>query len=278
MLTPSAQSIVFNAAGVGLFVFLGGYAVHSFFSEQTVAPCSTRYPAGVQFSFVNSKGAPMSAIELQARAGFNEFGLLKNASVETAPGEAWRHSLVVALAKSDDDEKSGQNGISFAWPIGEMRSARSACLTYYAKLSKDVDLRSPGHLPGLMASGRASHSDHDAPAGFKARLGWSQSGNIGVDVALSKSRGNWLPSLRKTFWRKDAWVRIEQEVLLGPASKKADVVRVWIDGKPDIETAGLALRASDDVEFSGVTGAVGYSRGPSKAANVKVSPFVVQWR
>lgn len=277
----SGNTLAFNAAGAALFVFLGGYMVHSFASEQSVPACSTRYPAGLQFALDNSKGSPLSPIELQARAGFSEFGLLENATVETASGAPFRQNLVVRLAAAggDGEDKSAKNGVDFVWPIAAMGAAQSACLTYYALVSGDVDLKSPGHLPGLIAKGDASADDEDdAPAGFKARVAWSQSGNVGVDLQLTKRSGNWLPSFRYTSWPKNKWVRVEQEVQLNQRSQKNGVVRVWIDGRTDVEGTGLSLRAGEDVKFSGVSGAIGYSRGLGNPAKVKVSPFVVQWR
>lgn len=277
MLGP--KTMVFNAAGVALFVFLGGYMAHSHFYDEVVTPCSTRYPAGLQFSLDNSQGAPLSAIELQARAGFNEFGLLENASVEKVSGAPFRQNLVVRLAAAGDGRTTGKNGVGFTWPVSEMSSATSACLTYYALVSNEVDLKSPGHLPGLMATGPAPRdSDDDTPTGFKARLAWSQSGDVGVDLELTKRNGNWLPSLSRSSWPKGKWVRIEQEVQFNPAPQKTGAVRVWIDGATDVAASGLLLRASGDVKFSGVSGAIGYSRGVGKPAQVKVSPFVVQWR
>lgn len=275
MARSNRNAVLFNAGGAALVVFLGGYMVRNFFASETALSCSTRYPAGLQFALDDKSGAPLTPISLQSRAGFREWGLLGNAVVETTRGQSWGASLVVKLAPTNNAERPDQNGVGFVWPVPALKAAQSACLSYHVLLPADVDTTTPGHLPGLVAEAKAA--DGSEAAGFAARMAWSRSGDVGVDFSQLKTSEQ-LTSTWGTIWPRDRWVRVEQEINLGDASRLNGAVSVWIDGKLEVDSAELNLPTGTSVAFSGVVGDIGYARRPTKYAAVKVSPFVVQWR
>ncbi|MFN0217690.1 MAG: polysaccharide lyase [Hyphomicrobium sp.] len=275
MASSKFNTTLFNLAGGAIFLGVSGYMVASFFHTETVPPCSMKYPPGQQFSLDNG-GDAMSAIELQGRAGFREYGLLANASVEKTEGRPWSNSLVVKLATTNNPDSAGQNGVGYVWPVRSLKNAQAVCLSYDVYLSKDVDMKAPGHLPGLLAE-PTEEAAVDA-SGFNARLAWSSQGNVAVDVRSQKAGSDTLSSSKRAAWPREKWVRVNQEIEFNAPGKKSGAVRVWVDGNLDIDSSAVKLRSGPEVVFTGVSGDTGYSRELGKEAAIKISPFVVQWR
>ena len=277
MALPSTNAILFNAAGAALFLFLGAYMLRPVFVTDQVPACSTRYPAGHRFALENASGAPLTPIELQGRAGFREYGILANASVEATPDVQWGKSLVVkmAAAKSGDDARFGAG---YVWPVAAMKSAEAACLTYNVYLPNDVDMKTPAQLPGLLAG--QPLAKRDAPDGFAARPGWQDSSTViaTVEYTARGKSADWLEPTRHLEWPRGRWVRVEQEVGLNEGKEIAGGVRIWLDGKLVLERNDLTLRSDPDVRFTGVAGDTGYLRAGGHVTAVKISPFTVQWR
>lgn len=275
----SLNSIVFNLAGVAALAIVGGYVVTSQFKSGSVEQCSLRYPAGQQFVLDSEHGKPLTPEELQARAGLREWGVLRNARVvenDTAPGAK---VLDVALARTDNEDQTDENGIGFVWPVVAMHGARSACLSYSVFLPKGFEFKIAGYLPGLF--GATDLADLDAPkpgSGFAARVGWAPGGDAGIEVRSPTTEGYWQGAKALSTWPTGRWLAVEQEVQINTPDQADGILRLWVNGNLIVQNLGVTLRNGSDSGFSGVVADVGYARGASDPANVKISPFIVQWQ
>lgn len=284
MKNANLNTILFNAAGIGLVVFLGGYMIHSALHTETVAQCSVRYGDGQQFSLQKGDEA-FSPIDLQARLPAREWGLLKNARVVVDKKAAFLQVAVGPQNKPDqsntdedaeETEKIHRDGVGFLWQPSNLRGARSGCLTYRMFLSKDFGLEQRGTLPGLYGVENAEHVDSAAlEKGFITRLGWDHGGFAGLMLKSPQTLGMWVPAKGYT-WPVNRWVQVEEEVIFNTPKKSDGIVRLWMDGVLRLEQKTLNLGASDGVALSGVVSDIGYSEIGSKDARVTLSPFVIQ--
>jgi hypothetical protein len=276
--TPDLKSIAFNVAGGGVLLVVAGYMAYSYFTTPAILACTSRYPAGQQFTLRGSSGKPMSTAELQGRTGSREWGLLKNAKV--LAGEHGE-SLEVTLAstETEEEETASQNGVGFVWPIRELGKASGACLSYGVFLPQGFAFKEAGLLPGLYGASDISQIDELAPEdSFATRMGWSNGGDVGVDVRAPARNGYWEAPSRKKIWSTGRWVRVEQEIALNAPGQTDGALRIWIDGALTINRTGLMLRKSHLSGLSGVVSDIGYARTLSDVAALRVSPFVVQWQ
>jgi len=284
MKNANLNTVLFNAAGIGLVVFLGGYMVYSALHTETVAQCSARYGDGQQFSLQKGEEA-FSPIDLQARLPSREWGLLENARVVVDKNSAFLQVAVGPQNNPDDtknDEDAEENGkhrrdgVGFIWQPHNLRGTHSGCLTYRVFLSKDFGLEQRGTLPGLYGIDNADHVDVPAlEKGFITRLGWDRGGFAGLTLKSPQSVGMWIPAKGYT-WPVNRWVQVEQEVVLNTPNKSDGIVRLWMDGALRLEHKSLNLGASDGMALSGVVSDVGYSEAGGKSARVTLSAFVVQ--
>lgn len=279
MSSPSLNSILFNIAGGAVLLIVSGYMVSSYFLKPTIVPCATRYGAGFQLTFDGPGGKPMTAIDLQARSGSREWGLLKNSSVVPGTGASRDSVLEVNLAATDEEEGTSQNGVSFTWQPHEIAKAQSACLSYSVFLPKDFAFKEQGFLPGLFGASDISQIDDLQPEdSFAVRLGWGQAGEVGLDVRVPTSSGYWETPPRRSNWPLGRWVTVQQEVQLNTPDQKDGLTRLWIDGALTIDRDGMSLRNSAQSELSGVIADIGYARTIGAQARLKISPFLLQWQ
>lgn len=281
----SLNAILFNAAGIGVLLFVGGYMINSAFHTEETAGCHLRYGNGQQFSLQSSNGRKLTNIELQARLPVREWGLLDSARVvEAQEGKA--QYLQVALGPvAGNDQRSDEtadaldtrkDGVGFVWAPSGLDKARVACLSYRVFLPKDFSFDAPGKLPGLYATREIADLDDDAPrSGFVSRLGWQKGGGIGVALRTPGSPETWFGA-RKETWPVGRWVSIEQEVTLGSAGRSDGLLRIWIDGVLRIEKTGLNLGMSDQDALSGVVADLGYDRKRTVPGRLTISPFILQ--
>lgn len=273
------NSIIFNVAGGAVLLTVSAYMLSSFFLKPAIVPCAGRYPSGFQLGFDGAGGKPMTAIDLQARSGSREWGLLQNASVVPGDKGASDSVLDIKLAATDADGGTTQNGVGFTWQPHEIAGAKSACLSYRVFLPPDFAFKERGTLPGLFGASDVSQIDDVQPDdGFAVRVGWGQAGDSGLDVRMPTSSGFWEIPPRKKNWPLGRWVNIEQEVQLNTPGKDDGVIRLWIDGALTVDCGGMPLRKSAQSVFSGVVADVGYSRTLSIPAHVRLSPFILQWQ
>lgn len=277
--TPSLNSMLFNLAGGVVLLTAAGYMVTSYFLTPAVEPCVSRFPSGVQMTFDGANGKPMTPVELQARSGSREWGLLKNAKVVTGAGAPAGGALEVSLASTDDEENTSQNGVGFTWQLPELTKASSACLSYSAYLPSGFAFKEHGLLPGLFGASDITQIDEVKPEdSFATRMGWAESGDLGVDVRIPASTGYWEVPRRKLIWPTGRWVAVQQEIKLNTPGQGDGALRVWIDGSLMVDSRELTLRKSQQSVLSGVVSDIGYARTLSDVAAVRVSPFTIQWQ
>ena len=273
------NSILFNLAGVAVMLTAGGYMVMSYLLTPKVEVCSTRYAPGQQFVFDGIKGQPLTPIDLQARSGSREWGVLKNAKILKADGAAAASILEVSLAATGDEDKVDQNGVGFVWPVSELSKANSACLSYSVHIPAKFEFMEPGYFPGLFGATDVTQIDEVKPdAAFAARMGWVTGGDLAVELRIPAEQGYWQASSQKTVWPSDRWVSVEQEVKLNAPGTADGILRVWIDGKLAIDQSGFTFRRSTEAGFSGVVSDIGYAHTASTVAAIRVSPFTLQWQ
>lgn len=284
MKNANVNTILFNAAGIGLVVFLGGYMVYSALHKDAVPQCSVRYGDGQQFSLQKGEEA-FSPIDLQARLPAREWGLLQNARVVVDKNAAFLQIAVGHQDHSDEtnrdpdaeeEDKHGRDGVGFIWQPQNLRGVHSGCLTYRVYMSQDLGFEQRGTLPGLYGVANPEHIDMPSfEKGFLTRIGWDRGGFAGVTLKSPQTLGMWIPAKGYT-WPANRWVQVEQEVVLNTPNKTDGIVRLWMDGVLRLEHKGLNLGASEGLSLSGVVSDVGYSETGGKSARVTLSPFVVQ--
>jgi hypothetical protein len=278
MKAPSVQSFLFNAGGVFLIVTALGYAISAEFRSAHVKTCSARFKQGQTLGLLNAAREPLSPIELQARAGAREWGVLKNLKVlnKAAPGNG--PALEVSLAATGNEDAPDQNGVGFAWVVDGLSKAQSGCLTYDAFIPADFSFAEPGYFPGLFGGHDVAMLDQQTPAqGFAARMGWANGGELGVEMRTPQSNGYWLGAA-ETSWPTGRWVRIEQEVQLNTPGEQNGVVRVWVDGEMKVEQKQLEIQGSDQIALAGVVSDIGYAHAASNPATLRTANFVVMWQ
>ena len=275
----NSNNILFNVAGIGIVVTAIGYMGYTFFITEKVPHCTARFPAGQQFAFESAKGKPLTTIELQARAGLREWGVLQNAKIANGSGVPAGGVMEVSLAATGDEDKADQNGVGFVWPVNELAKAGAACLSYQVFFPGSFKFAEPGYLPGLFGAGDLTQLDESKPSdGFAARVGWDQNGEIGVEVRSPASAGFWQSSTRRSRWPTGQWVSVEQELAMNTPEKANGTMRMWINGNLTVENYAINLRATPQSNLSGVLSEIGYARTASEVATLKVSPFIIQWQ
>jgi polysaccharide lyase-like protein len=267
--------LAFNALGILVALVVVGYIVRSLVFTETEPPCATRYPAPHRFA-LTAGGTPMSAIELQARAGLPEWGVLENASVVTDASAPTGAALEITLADLPDTEPGGRpaNGLDFRWTPSGIAAASSACLTYSVWLPEEFGFGSGGLLPGILGSQIVDEGDNST---FGTRLAWEDDGKGSFNVAAAglkyrdASGGSFaLPTGR--------WLRIEQELVLNAPGESNGVGRMWIDGRLAAEDLRLAVRTDPVGRIAGVLVDVGYVQPEAAPSVLRLSPFELAWK
>jgi len=274
------NATIFNITGVAVLIFVGGYITAGAFSNETLAPCSSRYPAGQQFALAGPTGQPLDPGQMQARLGWRQWGLLQNAKVVPVANRPGEHVLRVQLKPVEDESRApARNGVGFFWPLNGMQTSTSACLSYLVHLPNDFKFNALGYLPGLAGDESGLDvTDRRQPASFAARVGWSGDGNVGTEVLTPDSRRTWRIGKRSKNWPRGRWVRVEQEVVLNRPGKADGSVRIWIDGELRYEAGDLMYRADAARGFAGVAGEIGYADAGKSDGVVHISPPRVQWQ
>lgn len=275
-----------NAGSVTLYVNIvgglcalgiGAYAVRSQFEEKGPPRCSSSYPPSMQIALETPAGQPLSAIELQSRAGAQERGVIDNAKVVSEAGAPARNLLEVRLSGGAD------GGIRSEWTAAGLASAHSACLAYSVWLPDGFAFTRPGLLPGLYGGRKPEVPVADGERdGFATRIVWHENGagelvaqwpgpsdrrgvNAGAGFTLSPGR----------------WLRIEQEVVLNSPGNTDGVLRLWVDGRLVAERDDVAFGAEQPLSIAGIAGDVGYLGRAAAGADdsvVRLSPFDVSWK
>ncbi|NJM55648.1 MAG: hypothetical protein HC841_06830 [Verrucomicrobiae bacterium] len=269
-----------NAFGGVVIVLIGVYVLSEVVTTRDSPACMSGYPAYTQFSFLNSKNAPLEPAELQARIGFGERGVIENGSITESDGpEGWAFNVKVGSPK--------ENGpaVSFNWTPSNMGAARSACLSYSVNLPREFNFSQGGYLPGLF--GELSKTASSTQTGFGARPIWVANGAFQMDVNTSQSAiadGGRRIAAKEFSIPRGRWVRIDQEVVLNTPNVQDGQLKVWVDGRLMINEKKLAWRSHSGIRISGVAADIGYSKintnnlPPRQLSVIKFSPPQIAWK
>ena len=278
MTSQAKFHLIFNTAGALIGLAIAGYVVYSLTHTEQEAACSAHYPAPTRLALHMTDGAHMSPIELQARAGSDEWGIHENASVVAdAPGGA---ALQVRLASVPEVESaSGRpaNGIFFRWAPPGIETAKAACLSYMLWLSDDFAFADGGVLPGIFGG---AQDGAGAPDGTRlgARPQWRAEDQFALAVAAAGS--GYAPVTQRRFQLlKGRWVRIEQEIVLNAPGQTDGVARLWLDGDLKAESTSVVLRKDANAAILGVLADIGYTRSsPAQPGILRITPFEMAWK
>lgn len=284
MQNPKIFNLLVNVAGALVGLVVVGYIAYSAMRSDAASPCSTRFPAPTRFALKTSQGTPLTPIQLQARVGARERGVLENAAVVPDSGAPTGEALEVQLRRSGKDAKGkppALNGVDFRWSPPGMAAATAACLTYSVWLPEGFAFSGGGLLPGIFggqapAPGPASSST-PGKAGFGTRIMWAADGLalLQIETDTTEFRSLDTPSF---LLQPGRWIKIEQEVVLNAPGQSDGIVRLWGDGELVSEEGQQALRSDAKSAISGVRAEIIYLRAPDKAGMLRVSPFEMAWR
>jgi hypothetical protein len=276
---PRSVQLLINVAGAVVGLIIIGYVVWASVQTTVEPPCSARYPAGTRFSLQTSQGKPLTAIQLQARAGARDLGVIDNASVVQVADGPSPDALEVKLRKLPGDADTSdraRNGIEFRWGPPGMVQAQSACLSYSVFLPEKFEFGGGGFLPGVFTGSAATAST--GVEGSSVSPAWSEQGQPLLTASLGGAGIRRAMSSGKAVLPTNRWVRIEQEVVLNEAGKEDGRARLWVDGTLVVDDRNIGLRASPATFLGGVLAAVGYRGVPANPGTVRLSPFEIAWQ
>jgi hypothetical protein len=275
-------TILCNGAGAFLALLIGGYFASSLIREEQTAACGEHFPIATSLPLETAFGSPLSTIELQARAGRREYGLLDNARVVRAADAPSRAVLEVSLGTAHPGER---NGIGMRWSPPGLSEARAACLSYAVWLPKDFEFGGGGFLPGLF--GGAETEDllrPDTAAGFAARPSWRTGGALQAVLQLpSASGGATVVERGRSALPRGRWVGIDQELRLNNPGKADGELRVWIDRELMLERRAVKWQTDGAPSIGGIVALVGHgtldrASGVRSASAIRLTPFDLRWR
>lgn len=278
MKNPRQFELLINVGTVIVGVIIVGYIVFAAFQSRTEGTCSATYPAPARFSLHTSEGKPLTAIQLQARAGLRDLGVIDNAAVVQAPGAPSPDVLEVKLRRLPGDADASaraRNGVEFRWAPPNMAKASATCLTYSIWLPEKFDFGGGGFLPGVFGGKTAGEKPADGTISVAPQ--WDTDGRPAVSVTLESGE------IRRMMGSAAAlptnrWIKLEQETVLNEPGQANGRVRLWVDGKLIIEDSTLPLRDDTNALLKGVLAAIGYRGLPATQGTVRLSPLEISVR
>jgi hypothetical protein len=290
MNTDDLKSMLVPAAGIALGVFLTVYILKDALTTEKARPCSETYPPSTEFVLTTDGTQPMSLIELQARAGADEWGLLDRAKVIALDGAPAPFVMTVQLPKGSGalyrpDLPKG--GVTFRWQPQDMAGATSACLSYSLFLPADFNFGSGGELPGLF--GGINYQPADRPDGIRglaSRFRWGPDGkgDLGLQTpATSGITGQFNLDIGSFVIPKGRWVSVEQETVLNTPGNADGMARLWLDGQLKIQRSKILWRTTETLSLTGVIHDVWYgglnsmSTAP-KDTMLALTPPSISWK
>lgn len=278
------------AAGIALGAFLIVYLAQDAFTKIRTPPCSSRYPSATEFALISDANAPLSAIELQARAGLDNWGVLENARVMKAFHDAPSPMVLqVRLPKGSTSmyQAAGNGGgLTFRWQPRAMEGATSACLSYSVFIPAGFDFGKGGELPGLFG-GKAYKpaTPADGVNGFASRPIWGVDGKGELRLQTPSVKGGLTQALGAPSFKleRDRWISIEQEAVLNTPGLNDGIARIWVDGVLKTERTKIGWRKDKSLTLSGVINDVWYGGLDSKATApadtfLALTPATLSWK
>ncbi len=254
-----------------------------------LAPCRERVPVQAQFPPVAEQRPGLAPVRLRALLGGKGWGLDENVTVEAAGDSGAAIVLAVRLPKGSIDHKhptAPMGGMGFRWRADVPATATAACLSYRLRLPEDFAFNKGGKLPGLFGGdGPAGGKDADGTTGFSARYMWRTGGAGEVYAYIpgkpdgrgaSIGRGSWM-------FPRGRWVEMQQEIVLNEPSAANGILRVWIDGRLQLERSDIVFRIVPQLGFAGVMADIFYGGKSADWAApentvIRLTPFELGWR
>lgn len=276
--------LLFNGAGALIFLAIVSYTVSDYFTVAVVPTCSVLYPGGMQLALDTVDGTVLSPIELQSRAGAGEWGVLENAEVVKLPGAPTPSVLEVKLARPVNSGPDGVNiaGVNMSWMPRKLSGAKAGCLSYSLFLPDGFTFPDGGSLPGLFGGPRPDTvrtPTGPLEVGFYSRLVWNRNGALEVANRVTGPNGSAGSNLSidRFVMPRGRWVAVQQELVLNSADGNDGSVRVWIDGKLQLEKKELFWRKGTEPQISGVLLDV-TSQVAENAPSLRLSAPVIGWQ
>jgi len=269
-------NLLINTGAALVGIILVGYFVYSSMHSDSTLPCSGRFGAATRFSLHTGDGKPLTAIELQARAGARDFGVIDNASVVAVTDGPAAEVMEVKLRKlpaGADPSDTARNGIEFRWSPPGVKGSASACVSYSVWFPKKFQFSGGGTLPGVFASHAAQPSDVKITVSAQ----WDGAGKPLIGTTAESGE------IRHMFGQTTAlptgrWIRVDQEVTLNEPGQSNGTARLWIDGALVVEDKRISLRNSADIALAGVLVAAAHRRLPDDPGMLRLSPVDIAWR
>lgn len=280
MQNPKQLNLLINIGGALVAALVVGYVLYASFVTEVEQACSGRYPAATRFSLQTSAGKPLTAIELQARVGLRDLGVVDNARVVAVEGGPSSEALEVKLrrlAGTADKDASARNGIEFFWSPPGMAGASAACLTYSVWLPEKFDFGGGGVLPGVFGGEATAPVQRTVDNRLSVRPAWNANGkpSIGASVEGGERQTSFDAKYSVPLGR---WTKVEQEVVLNTPGSADGIGRLWIDGSMFSTDQHLPLRKDAKATLNGVLVAVGYRGLPAEPGTILLSPIEIAWR
>jgi hypothetical protein len=283
MKMPAPKVILFNAAALLVTGAAVAAVVRSLVFSPAAAPCSERYISSTVFPLERA-GVVLTAADLQSRLGGKDAGVIDNVSIARLEGGPAPVAMSVNLprgAASPHAASGPKAGVSFPWQPRAVQGKTAACLSYSVLLPADFQFGRGGVLPGISGADR----NDPAPDGFAARVAWRNGGRGGASNRVSiAGEVRMSPGEREPFqFPRGRWVRLEQEVVLNKPKQADGVLRLWVDGRLEIDRTDITYRARPDVALTGVAVDVhyGFEDGDGAApkdTRVSLTPFEIRWQ
>ncbi|MFY0615254.1 MAG: hypothetical protein JXQ99_27245 [Hyphomicrobiaceae bacterium] len=280
------KGTLYGIAGGVFGLITVGLMIRSQLAPETYVSCTERYAQAGMFALERSSGALLGPAELQSKLAGHEWGVLHNIAIKSDRAADPTVAMTVnfkAGGKADFKRRRAPSGVGFNWQPGHLRHASAACLSYSVKLPKKFKFGHGGTLPGLFGAAKTARPG-DVET-FSTRMRWLGLGKIGVQPITPKERKGYLMVLneKRLDMPRGQWVEIEQEVVLNSPGQRDGVLRIWVDGRLQLNLGGLAFRKDAGTRFKGVIADTHYATGtmdwaPAPAATtVKLSPMIVRW-
>ncbi len=279
----SVDTIVKFGAG-GVVMLLAVYTVAAYTLQDRPAPgCMESYERSAVFDLNSNDGRPLTPIELQARAGSGEVGIMQNARIVEVGNGPVPVAMEVALAASAPGIQA-DSGLDFAWhPASE--GARSACLRYSVWMPADFDYGPGGYLPGLYGNEVGSDPVTPPSAGLRVRTKWQREGTTEIHARapyIQAANGRSFMTRDKGFSR-GRWNSVEQELVVNAPGASDGSLKVWVNGTLIVNERRLQLSKEKPVEIEGVLASIGFAgtartHANPDAAKLQISPIELAWR
>ena len=280
MQSDKKLNLFINLGSVLIGVVVLGYVGYSAWHTATEPPCSERYPAPIRFGLQTAAGKALTPIELQARAGLRDVGVIDNATVIAVNDGASPDALEVKLRNlpgGDDAGAKARNGIEFRWSPPGIGGATATCLAYSVWLPDKFDFGRGGFLPGVFGGDPSTVRQQAVNDPLTVALEWSFEGNPSLTAAAAGGERLRLSGAGKAM-ATGRWTKVEQEVILNDPGQKNGTLRLWIDGELIAENQHVELRKDDKVMLTGVLAAVGYGETPPPDSLLRLSPIEIARR